>query len=458
MDIGEKLVMLYRNRIFSVAGIIDSACFIVALLVLFYDRKGLNWKNALVLVAHAVGIYAVFVAANTLCFLLFDETNILLAYLPKLIVIVLYVVFFNRYKWQARVILGTLLYAFNHVFVELGASLQGVCNANADVTLPPTFRSYLLPLTVGVAALLRYFNVNKYRVIPIRSVLESVCYGVVGVSLSILRSLVMPYLMVFERTEYYLYGLYPQIYIFVTLWCVFALLLACYFFMVRDLRSHEENMELSKQTMHEEISGTLASINASNLEQLRKIRHEIKNRYAVMRVMLNKKDYDGLDAYFNEIESETFALLSQVDTGNSAFDMVFNLELSKAAANNIQVMHKLMIPPTLPLSEVDLSGLVTNLMDNAIEACEKVEEGQRKIDVSAQLVHSYFIFSISNTVAKDRAEAALSLETDKPNKELHGYGSKIVDSLIKKYNGQILRRVENDRFVVDVMLELEGDL
>lgn len=439
---------------FGLSGSIDLICFVLAILVLFYDGKGRTVKNTLIFVAHMAGLYAALLLAGLL-FSMMTEEQIIISYLPKLIVLAVYVIFFNHYKWQARVMLAVLIYALHFMFVEIGASLQGICNAKGPWALPESFRTYTIPLVVLAAALLRYFNVNKFRIIPLRAVALCMGFSAVGIALSILRSVVMPYLMVFERTEYYLYGLYPQIFIFVTLIFILLFMFACYFFVARDLKSHEDNMELSKKAMRKEISDTLVAINENNLDQLRKIRHEIKNRYAVMQVMIQNKQYDQLEAYFNEINKESAVIYTHVDTGNEAFDMIFNLELSKAASQKTEVSTKLIVPSKLPLSEIDLGGLITNLMDNAIEACEKIKEGARRIEVSAQVVHSYFVMRISNTVAEDRRGEAITLKTDKPNKELHGYGSKIVDDIVKKHNGQILRRIQDGMFTVDVMLDME---
>ena len=452
----EKLSSFFTARIFSFPGWIDCICFVVSVVALFYQGggAGIFWKKVLLLIVHLAIVYAALLLFNGIICLVSDH-NILVSYFPKLVVLILYLVVFNHYKWQARVILGVLIYALHHVFIELGASLQGICNAKGPGALPEFFRCYTIPLTVLAAGLLRYFNVNKFRIIPLRAVAWSLGYSSIGIILAILRSIVMPYLLAFERTEYYLYGLYPQIYIFVTLICITGFLFACYFFMVRDLQAHEENMELSKRILYKEMNDSLVAINENNLKQLRKIRHEIQNRYAIMQVMLENKEYDRMEAYFKEINNESAVIFSHVDTGNRAFDMVFNLELSKSAAKKIEVATKLIVPPELPVSEMDLSGLIINLMDNAIEACDKIEEGERRIDVSAQVVHSYFVFRISNTVTKENADTALLLETDKPNKELHGYGSKIVDDIVKKYNGQILRRMEDNKFLVYVMLDLD---
>lgn len=450
----ERIQRYFSMNIFSQTGWIDCACFVAAVLVLFYEWKGFTVKNVALLLAHVLGLYAALLLFNCI-FCLISENNIVLVCGPKLFTLVLYIIFFNRYSWQAKVILGGLIFACYLVFTEIGGSFQGIFNAHRTGPLPTTFRCYFLPLAVIAAAFIRWFNVNKFRRIPTRTVIWSIGYCLIGIVLSILRSVVMPYLLVFERTEYYLYGLYPQIYIFVTLLCIAAFMFACYFFMVRDLKAHEENMELSKKGLRKEVNDTLVAMNENNLDQLRKIRHEIKNRYAVMQVMLHNKQYAQLEAYFQEINSESAVLSSHVETGNAVFDMIFNLEFSKMTAKNIEVTTKLIIPPEIPMAEMDLSSMITNLMDNAIEACDKIQEGARMIDVSAQIVHSYFIFRISNTIAEEKTDSALSLETDKPNKELHGYGSKIVDDIVRKYNGHVLRRVQDNRFFVDIMLDLD---
>lgn len=264
----------------------------------------------------------------------------------------------------------------------------------------------------------------------------------------------MPYLLVFEKTENYLYGVYPQLYITITLLCVIILLFACYFFIGRNIRAQEENMELSRKAMSLEMSNTLIALNQSNLEQMHKIRHDVKKKFAIMSLMLKNGEYDRLNSYFDEVCEQIIVPCSQVDTGNSAFDLAFNLEISKAKSKGITVSSKLMVPPEMRISEPDLDGLIINLMDNAIEACEKADSDKRQIEVSVQVVHNYLVMRFVNTVSEEKLKNALLLETDKPDKELHGYGSKIVDDIAQKYNGHVMRNVDGDDFIVDVMLDL----
>lgn len=455
MDLAERIEHYFTDNIFSDAGAIDCVCFLLSVLVVFYTWKGrfFQWKNLLILLAHAAGLYAGYLLCCLLVVLCTD-TSIVIAYVSKFVAMAVYVIFFSRYSWQARTILGVLLFACYMDLTEIGGCLQGICNASGTLTLPFGFRTYVLVLAVAIAAFLRWQNVNSFRVIPLRTVSWTVGCSAFGIILAILRSVVMPYLMVFEGTEDYLYGLYPQVYIFVALLCIVAFMLICYLFIVRDMKSHQEKLELSRKLLSQENAETLAAVNETNLQQLRKIRHEVKNQYAIMQVLLENKQYDQLEAYFRELYKGTSAAYSYVDTGNEIFDTIFNLEYTKATAKNIAMNTRLVVPPDIPVERLDLCSLITNLMDNAIEACEKISEGERQIDVSAQIVHSYFVMSVSNTIAADKAATALSLETDKEDREMHGFGSKIVDDVVKKYNGQILRRVENNTFIVNVMLDL----
>ena len=454
MDLAGWIEHYFTDNIFSEPGAIDSVCFVLSVLFVFYSWKGgfFKGKNLLFLLAHAAGLYAgllLFSLLLTLC----SETAMVVSYLAKFLTLTVYVAFFNRYSWQAKIILGVLLYACYMDLYEIGASLQGILNATGTISLPFGFRTYILVLGIAIGAFMRWQNVEQFHSIPFRTIVWSVGCSAVGVALAILRSVVMPYTMVFEGTEDYVYGLYPQIYIFVSLICIVIFILICYFFFVQDMKSHQEKLELSRKLASQENAEALAAVNETNLQQIRKIRHEVKNRYAIMQVLLENKQYDQLESYFREIYNGTSAAYAYVDTGNETFDMIFNLEYSKAVSKNIEVDTKLIVPPEMPVERLDLCSLITNLMDNAIEACEKITDGERRIDVSAQVVHRYFVMSISNTVAPGRADTALSLVTDKDDCEMHGYGSKIVDDVVKKYNGQILRRVEDNMFIVNMMLD-----
>lgn len=470
-----QLSEYYRMRFFTFEGIFDCCCFIIPLVIMFYQVKKFQKYsvliNSLLVVAHLAGLYAAMIFFSGLMSLIssgltsqsfsMDSSlntigDFFVNYPPKLFVMVIYVSFFNGYKWQSKVILCAMLYALHHCLIEMGACLSGVINVNYPTSqqLVTYIRYVGKGLTIIAAVFLRIFNIDDCRRVPKSAVIEALCFSIVGVAMAIFRSSIMQYFTYLMQTEYYLYNYYPQLYAMMALVCFVIYIFFCYFFMVRNIRVNEENIELNKKVMRMESNSDMIAVNEDNLKLMRQIKHDIKKQYGLMKVMLDKKQYDKLEKYFNEILDDASNPLSQVDTGNSFFDTVLNLEISKAKAKDIDISTKLVVPPELPVSDSDLTGLLANLMDNAIEACEKIKDGQKSISVTAQVVHDYLVLNVSNTIASDKVNSALLLKTDKNDKELHGIGSKIINDIVKKYNGQINRRVENNIFAVDIMLDI----
>lgn len=386
----------------------DGLCFVIALAVLFYDRKlfedkkRINVKNCLILVAEVAGMYVALLAFGGLTCLI-TENDIVLNYLPKLIVMALYVAFFNKYKWQSRVILAALIYALNHCLIEIGGCLSGVIDASIRNDVTVYIRSGMMVCSIGAAVLLRFFNIDKCRKVSVSAVVESGAFSCIGLVLSMLRSAFIPYFSHFEQTEYYQYSLYAHLYIMIILICITFFIFACYMFLVRNIKANEANMELNGKLLRLGNIEETVAVNENNLRQLYKIKHEIKNRFSIMQDMLEHKKYDELEEYFKQINGDAVVSFARVSTGNDSFDRVFNLEISKAVAKNIEVATKLVVPPGLPISDIDLGGLITNLMDNAIEACEKVINAPKLIDVTVRQVHGYLILKITNTLSEESA-------------------------------------------------------
>ncbi len=200
--------------------------FTVSILIVFYtirikssERNVLwkvIWKNVLCVVIHAACIYAALLLLGGICYLIYDN-NFFYNHLPKLIVLVLYVIFFNKDGAKAKIISSSTILAINIVLIELGGSLTGVLNAPAESSVEEYIRACITCLTVVVAVVIRIFNVNRYKNIPTFAVVAVCIYSVIGFLLAILRAEFITYFNHFERTDYYEYSYYPQLYATITL-------------------------------------------------------------------------------------------------------------------------------------------------------------------------------------------------------------------------------------------------
>lgn len=188
--------------------------------------------------------------------------------------------------------------------------------------------------------------------------------------------------------------------------------------------------------------------------QTRGWRHDLKTHIQTMKAHLALGEYDRLEEYLNELDADLAEVDKIVKTGNVRIDALLNSKLSLAQARGIPVEAKAIVPHSLPLSEVDLGIIAGNLMDNAMEACLKIEEEEKRflrvyIDVLKGQLYIYVI----NSVEGDRKKAGRLYLTTKDSRE-HGFGLLRMDRVVEKYHGYLDRQNEEGVFATEVLLPL----
>ena len=74
-------------------------------------------------------------------------------------------------------------------------------------------------------------------------------------------------------------------------------------------------------------------------------------------------------AYIEELDKKLTAVDTLLKTGNVSLDAILSAKIAQAKAEGIAVTVKANIPDKLTISDVELSIIIGNLLDNAIEAC-----------------------------------------------------------------------------------------
>ena len=103
---------------------------------------------------------------------------------------------------------------------------------------------------------------------------------------------------------------------------------------------------------------------------------------------------------------------------------------------------------------IDICVLLGNLLDNAIEACLKINSN-RSIKLRFKQVENYFSIVVKNTFLNEDND---DLVTTKENKMNHGFGIKSVKSIVKKYGGDFQIIKDDDYFIVSILLKNCNDV
>ena len=149
--------------------------------------------------------------------------------------------------------------------------------------------------------------------------------------------------------------------------------------------------------------------------------------------------------------------MDKLHTGRSAgakYHLGLSLEkLSLATAKSISINAKAIIPERLNISEIDLCVIIGNLLDNATEACLKLENPEERfIRVYIGILKEQLYIYVSNSAGEVKRSGKTYVSTK--NSDTHGFGLMRVDRIAGKYGGYINRANEEGVFATEIMLPL----
>lgn len=187
--------------------------------------------------------------------------------------------------------------------------------------------------------------------------------------------------------------------------------------------------------------------------KMRGWRHDYHNHIQVLKANMSLGQYDQASEYLDGLEKDLTTVDTVLKTGNVMVDAILNSKLSMIREKNIAVDATAVVPGKLAVSGIDLSVLIGNLLDNAMEACMQVpKEQDRFIRIYVDIVKKQLYISVTNSMlgrAKRTGNGFLSGKAGS-----HGFGLVRIDSIVSKYHGYINRQTENGVFATEVMLPL----
>ncbi len=186
-------------------------------------------------------------------------------------------------------------------------------------------------------------------------------------------------------------------------------------------------------------------------QTMRAWRHDYHNHIQSIKAMLAMQKFAELDKYLDTLESDLDSIDIAIRTGNVGLDAILSSKVSIARKNNIEVDCTAKIPQVIKISDVHLCAIVGNLLDNAIEACEKLD-GNRFIRIYIGLFKQQLYISVSNSTCEKRRRRLSELVTSKLGE--HGFGLRRIDRIASQYDGYVNRKNEPGIFATEVMLPL----
>lgn len=187
-------------------------------------------------------------------------------------------------------------------------------------------------------------------------------------------------------------------------------------------------------------------------QKLQKIRHDMKNHILSVNQLFEEGNTD--EAY--KLLMQTSDFVSNIDlnlksrTGNSLIDAKVASVAARCENDGINFSYDLETLPELKITLLDLSALLSNLFDNAIEASKKCTAPQLEVKIFSykEFIYINTINSYSGEIDEKRGR----LFSTKPQKHEHGYGTQIIKEICEKYDGVFTWECKDNFFVSNIII------
>lgn len=298
-------------------------------------------------------------------------------------------------------------------------------------------------LTLPLALMFRKFNISRYHNLTLPVILTAcvVSYGLFFAAIfeNVLR---------IDQDSYDFYYIIMFIYV-----VMIACLDLTYYSLYYIVQSRHKLLEAEIEKTLAKAESQAIEIDARNRDELTKLRHDMKNQLGYMNQLLQEGKTKEAQEYLNQLYDANQESLNSFSCPNAVISSVVNFELSKAKLKNIKIKAKAAVTPRVPIEDTDMVSLVTNILDNAIEAVEVRNNPEDEISFTVATYQDYVRVSCRNPIDESRTANAQTLRTTKKEKS-HGYGTRIIKNIAKKYDGHASFDVENGFFVSDVVLTM----
>lgn len=187
------------------------------------------------------------------------------------------------------------------------------------------------------------------------------------------------------------------------------------------------------------------------IESSAKTMHDIKKILETINYFNQQKQYDNLSKFLNELSLDSYSQKPIIYCKDQFINSVLNIKMRECESKGITM--SIQVAPMIEskVKSDDLILILSNILDNAIEAVYKTEQENKTIVIKIYNYENNLIIYSENTYVQSASKKRF-FQSDKTNSTYHGYGVKIIEELVKGNDGQVSFEPVDGHFKVTIML------
>lgn len=189
---------------------------------------------------------------------------------------------------------------------------------------------------------------------------------------------------------------------------------------------------------------------------IRQMKHEMKNHLTNIKGLVRSGSYEDIEQYIDQMDESMNVFEITIKTGNTVTDVIVNDKQKAAEKQGIQFKSEFSYPKSEGYNAYDIGVIINNLLQNALEACEKMAEGKKYIYLSGRQKKKFYLINVKNSFEGEvlfDTKTNLPLSTKGKDMSLHGIGLSNVKREVDKYMGDVDIKAKKNEFSVTVLLQ-----
>ena len=183
--------------------------------------------------------------------------------------------------------------------------------------------------------------------------------------------------------------------------------------------------------------------------EMRGYKHDFHHHLQTLKGQLEAGETKRALAYIEQLDRQLMNVDTLLKTGNVSLDAILSAKIAQAKGAGIAVTVKANVPDCLLLSDLELSILVGNLLDNAIEACSAAE-GERFLRLFIGMKGKMLYFSMLNSAGAKLSKKGSLFSSRKEG--FHGFGLRRAEALLKEHGGWCKYNSEDGAFTSEFLV------
>lgn len=183
--------------------------------------------------------------------------------------------------------------------------------------------------------------------------------------------------------------------------------------------------------------------------EMRGYKHDFHHHLQAIRGQLETGEIDRAIAYIDRLDETLKSMDTLLKTGNVTVDAILSTKIANAKAEGISVTVDANIPDNLTLTDLEISIIIGNLLDNAIEACRNAD-GEKFIRLSLHMKGKMLYFYMLNSAGAKKQKLGSLFKTSKGG--AHGFGLHRAETVLNEHGGWVKYNSEDGAFTSEFLV------